>query len=241
MAQEPPGENKQSGNRQIQLVIRRQESDESSTPYWQEYNCRLDANDRVLDGLLFIRNHVDPTLGFRASCRSGQCGADAMNINGENRLACQTLFADLGSPDRVVIRPLSGYRVKKDLIVELEEVRNSVTDIFRKNQKPPTESLTRKKQQKAREAAICQLCGACDAACPVSWREEDFPGPVQLVKIYRYLQTGGEELKQQLLEQIDTTRGLWACETDFNCLEVCPREINVTDLISRLKRESVEK
>ncbi len=42
----------------------------------------------VLDALLWIKNKVDPTLTFRRSCREGICGSCAMNIMGQNTLAC---------------------------------------------------------------------------------------------------------------------------------------------------------
>ena len=43
---------------------------------------------QILDALIKIKNEVDPTLTFRRSCREGICGSCAMNINGQNTLAC---------------------------------------------------------------------------------------------------------------------------------------------------------
>jgi len=43
---------------------------------------------QILDALIKIKNEMDPTLTFRRSCREGICGSCAMNINGQNTLAC---------------------------------------------------------------------------------------------------------------------------------------------------------
>ena len=47
----------------------------------------------VLDGLLYIKNKIDPTLTLRRSCREGVCGSCAMNIDGKNALACVSACA----------------------------------------------------------------------------------------------------------------------------------------------------
>ena len=68
----------------------------------------------VLDALFQIKNQIDPTFAFRRSCREGICGSCAMNINGENGLACLTKITP-GS-DTMTVRPLPHMFVIKDLI-----------------------------------------------------------------------------------------------------------------------------
>jgi|SRR6266850_3635703 len=46
------------------------------------------THPQALDALIKIKNEIDPTLTFRRSCREGICGSCAMNINGQNTLAC---------------------------------------------------------------------------------------------------------------------------------------------------------
>lgn len=50
--------------------------------------AHLSSIAQVLDALIKIKNEMDPTLTFRRSCREGICGSCAMNINGQNTLAC---------------------------------------------------------------------------------------------------------------------------------------------------------
>ena len=54
-----------------------------------------DCGPMVLDGLIWIKNHIDPTLTFRRSCREGVCGSCAMNIDGQNTLACTKSMHDV--------------------------------------------------------------------------------------------------------------------------------------------------
>ena len=72
----------------------------------------------VLDALIWIKNKVDPTLTFRRSCREGICGSCAMNIDGENTLAC-TIGMDDCRADAVKIYPLPHMPVIKDLVPDL--------------------------------------------------------------------------------------------------------------------------
>ena len=82
--------------------------------YWVDMN---DCGPMVLDGLIWIKNKVDPTLTFRRSCREGVCGSCSMNIGGTNTLACTLHAAD--APERIAIYPLPHLPVIKDLVPDL--------------------------------------------------------------------------------------------------------------------------
>lgn len=68
----------------------------------------------VLDALVKIKNEVDPTLTFRRSCREGICGSCAMNINGQNTLACLCKIEEVGKATKIY--PLPHMFVIKDLV-----------------------------------------------------------------------------------------------------------------------------
>lgn len=58
-------------------------------PRLQSYTIDLNkTGPMMLDAIIRIKNELDPTLTFRRSCREGICGSCAMNINGQNTLAC---------------------------------------------------------------------------------------------------------------------------------------------------------
>jgi succinate dehydrogenase (ubiquinone) iron-sulfur subunit len=65
----------------------------SEKPTMQTYTLDLNkTGPMVLDALIRIKNELDPTLTFRRSCREGICGSCAMNINGQNTLACLCMY-----------------------------------------------------------------------------------------------------------------------------------------------------
>ncbi len=74
----------------------------------------------VLDALILLKEQ-DPTLAFRRSCREGVCGSDGINMNGKNGLACITPLSALTGSSTIVIRPLPGLAVIRDLIIDMEQ------------------------------------------------------------------------------------------------------------------------
>ena len=85
----------------------------------QTLEVELDGSERMLLDALMKLKAVDPTLSFRRSCREGVCGSDAMNINGKNGLACLTNMRTLKDP--IVLKPLPGLPVVRDLIVDMTQ------------------------------------------------------------------------------------------------------------------------
>lgn len=72
-----------------EFKVYRWSPDDEENPTIDTYVLDLDkVGPMVLDALLYIKDHVDETLTFRRSCREGICGSCAMNIDGENTLAC---------------------------------------------------------------------------------------------------------------------------------------------------------
>ena len=114
----------------------------------------------------------DETLALRKSCREGVCGSDGMNINGKNGLACVTKLKDLKEP--VVIRPMPGLPVIKDLIVDMDQFFKNYHDVkpyFINNEEAPkTERLQSPEDRKKLDGLYeCILCGACTTSCPSFW------------------------------------------------------------------------
>src|SRR6478736_8945848 len=97
--------------------IYRYDPEKDVKPYMQTVEIELEGNERMLLDALMKLKAKDPTLSFRRSCREGVCGSDAMNINGKNGLACLQNMNDL--PQKIVLRPLPGLPVVRDLIVDM--------------------------------------------------------------------------------------------------------------------------
>src|ERR1700694_2894210 len=77
-----------------------------------------DCGPMILDGLIWIKNNIDPTLTLRRSCRDGVCGSCAMNIDGQNTLACTKSMHDV-KDGAVKVNPLPHQPVVKDLVPDL--------------------------------------------------------------------------------------------------------------------------
>ncbi|HCL13054.1 MAG TPA: succinate dehydrogenase iron-sulfur subunit, partial [Alteromonas sp.] len=106
---------------QLTFSVYRYNPEVDNAPRMQDYTLEVEEGQdmMVLDALILLKEQ-DPTLSFRRSCREGVCGSDGMNMNGKNGLACITPLSALGS-GKVVIRPLPGLPVVRDLVVDMTQ------------------------------------------------------------------------------------------------------------------------
>jgi succinate dehydrogenase / fumarate reductase iron-sulfur subunit len=227
---------------EVTLRIFRYDPEKDVAPHYERYTVEAEGVDRVLDLLEKVRGYHDGSLAYRRSCAHGVCGSDAMRINGRNHLACKLLVRDLKKGE-VLIEPLLGLRVIKDLLVDMDPFFAKYKSLlpYLINDEPlPADGKERLQSPEARErfddTTKCILCAACTTACPVFWSDGDYVGPAAMVTAHRFIfdsrDRGGAE-RLRLLNQRD---GAWACRTIFNCTEACPREIQITQAIGEIKR-----
>jgi succinate dehydrogenase / fumarate reductase iron-sulfur subunit len=232
----------------VKVKIQRYNPEKDKAPYFQDFVVNnVDIKDRVLDILNKIKWEMDGSLTFRRSCAHGVCGSDGMKINGKNTIACQLLLKDVGDlKNPIIIEPLPSMPIIKDLVVDM-------SDFFKKFEliKP---YLIAKKQPNAKEriqtiedadliqeSTICILCGCCSASCPSSWKNPNYLGPAALLKAYRYIFDTRDDAQDERLDIIDNTDGIWRCHSVFNCVEACPKEIDITRHLSALKKRVVQR
>jgi len=200
----------------------------------------MEGTDRVLDGLLYIKEHIDGTLTLRSSCAHGICGSDAMRINGKNQLACKALFTKVGT--NVTVEPIAGLGIIKDLVVDMEpfmEHYRSVLPFFINDDPAPQKERLQSQEDRARfdETTKCILCGCCTTSCPSFWANGDYVGPAAIVQAHRFIFDSRDHASDQRLEILADGDGVWRCRTIFNCTDACPREIRVTEAIAEVKKE----
>lgn len=223
----------------VKVKIRRFNPEKDRKPYWAEYTLDAQPSDRVLDLLVSIKDSQDGTLTFRRSCAHGICGSDAMVINGRNRLACKVLVKDFGK--QVVVEPLRGLPVIKDLTVDMAPFFAKYRFIkpFLMNDEPPpyTERLQSiEARERFDDTTKCILCAACTTSCPSFWASDSYVGPAAIVQAHRFIfddRDHGAQVRLALLAEAD---GVWRCRTIYNCVEACPREIDVTRAIGEVKK-----
>ena len=118
--------------------IYRYDPDSGAAPAMQTMQVELDSSERMLLDALMKLKALDPSLSFRRSCREGVCGSDAMNINGKNGLACLTNMRTLKDP--IVLKPLPGLPVIRDLIVDMTQFfkqYHSIKPYLINDERPP--------------------------------------------------------------------------------------------------------
>ncbi|MFB6132457.1 MAG: succinate dehydrogenase/fumarate reductase iron-sulfur subunit [Halanaeroarchaeum sp.] len=200
----------------------------------------------ILDALMDARDMHDPTLTFRHSCRQAVCGSDALFVNGSQRLGCKTQIADLSEP--IQIEPLPHRPVVKDLVVDMEhfyDQMRSVEPFFDPDELPGPDQQqlqSPENREKVKMSTRCIWCGACMSSCNIAAGDNQYLGPAALNKAYRFYfdEREGEQRQQERLEIIEQEHGVWRCQTQFSCTEVCPKDIPLTEHIQALKREAVK-
>lgn len=228
----------------MKFSVYRFNPDVDKDPYMQEYDIELVPDTRMLLDALIQIKALDDTLSMRKSCREGVCGSDAMNINGKNGLACMTPLEGIKEP--VVLRPLPGLPVVRDLVVDMEQFfahYNSIKPYLINNDPPPTTERLQSPEDRAKLDGLyeCILCGACTAACPSFWWNPDkFVGPAGLMQAYRFISDSRDQAQEERLENLEDPYRLYRCHNIMNCVDVCPKGLNPSKAINEIKALKVK-
>ena len=224
----------------MKFSIYRYDPDKDAAPYMKEYDIELEPTDRMLlDALIRIKS-IDDSLSLRRSCREGVCGSDAMNINGKNGLACTTKLTELKEP--VELRPLPGLPVIRDLIVDMTQFFNQYHSIkpYLINTQPARRDKERLQSPAERDELNglyeCILCACCSTSCPSFWWNPDkFVGPAGLLQAYRFIADSRDQATNERLDNLEDPYRLFRCHTIMNCVDVCPKGLNPTLAIGKIK------
>lgn len=235
-----------TNSRVMTFSVYRYTPETQEKPYMQDYQLDVETlpGKMLLNAIEAIREEQDSTLGYRRSCREGVCGSDGMNINGTNGLACITQLKDL--PDRVVLRPLPGFPVIRDLIVDMDqffEQYNKVKPYLQNTDPVPEKERLQSPEQRAKLDGLyeCILCGCCTSSCPSYWwNPEKFIGPAGLLNSYRFIADSRDTEKSARLDDMKDPFSAFRCRTIMNCVTVCPKHLNPTQAIREIRTEMLE-
>ena len=224
----------------------RYDPDKDKAPYYKDYEVTITRNGMmVLDGLNQIKWEQDPTLSYRRSCREGVCGSDGMNINGMNTVSCMAHIEDYNA-DVLVIKPLPGFPIVKDLVCDFEDFFNKYYAVkpylIEKTPPPARERLQSVEDREKLDGLYeCILCGCCSSSCPSYWADPDYLGPSALLNAARFVLDTRDEGSDERLDAVNNIHGVWRCHTILNCIHACPKELNPTKAISMLQREILKR
>lgn len=231
----------------INVQIYRYHPEHDTTPYMESKTLPEEFRKRmVLDALQYLREE-DPTLAFRRSCREGVCGSDGMNINGKNWLACIKPVAEaLGTSNTLVIRPLPGMPVIRDLVVDqslfFEHYEKIKPWLINDDPAPAIERLQTPEQRAQLDGLYeCILCGCCTSQCPSWWwNPEKYRGPAALLQSLRFLLDSRDRARIERLEELEDPFSLFRCRSIGNCTWVCPKGLNPMAAIGRIRLELMD-
>jgi fumarate reductase iron-sulfur subunit len=225
----------------ITLQLARYRPEEEPEPTFQEYQVPCRDDWVVLDGLNYVKDHLDGTLSYLWSCRMGIFGSCGMTVNGEAKLTCATFLADY-APGPVRVEPLRNFPVIRDLVVELGDFMRKLTAvhpwIVRKEEKPLSEGEYRQtpaQLDQYQQFSMCINCMLCYAACPVYGLDPKFVGPAAIALAQRYNLDSRDQGAGERLELLSQDEGIWGCTFVGDCTRVCPKNVDPAGAIQRYK------
>lgn len=230
--------------KKLVFSIYRYNPDVDQAPRMQDYTLdNPEGRDMmVLDALIKLKEQ-DPTLSFRRSCREGVCGSDGLNMNGKNGLACITPLSAVGlKGGKIVLRPLPGLPVIRDLVVDMSQFYTQYEKVkpylINDSKLPPAGEFLQSPEERAKLDGLyeCILCACCSTSCPSFWWNPDkFIGPAGLLAAYRFLIDSRDTETDSRLDDLNDAFSVFRCHSIMNCVNVCPKGLNPTKAIGHIK------
>jgi len=236
--------------KEIHFKIRRQEGPEG-TPYWEEFKMPYSPAHNVVSALMYLREHPVNVQGRRVTpvvwdcnCMEEVCGACSMLVNGVPRQACAALVDDLEQP--IVLEPLTKFPLIRDLLVDRARMFDALIHVkawvpidgsWDTHEHAPR--ISPLQQDTRYQFSRCMTCGCCMEACPQFHENSDFIGPAPLgqVDLHNSHPTG-KFFRDERLKAIMGPGGVTDCGNAQNCVQVCPKDIPLTDGIARAGRDT---
>ncbi len=226
----------------MQVSIYRYNPDTDEAPWMQDVDVEIpQGRDLMVLDVLELMKGSDPSIAYRRSCREGVCGSDGLNMNGRNGLACITPLSEVVKKDRLVLRPLPGLPVIRDLVVDMTQFFRQYEKIqpYLQNDTPaPAQERLQSPEDRDKLDGLyeCILCACCSTSCPSFWWNPDkFIGPAGLLQAYRFLSDSRDTATAERLAELDDPFSVFRCRGIMNCVNVCPKGLNPTRAIGHIK------
>jgi succinate dehydrogenase / fumarate reductase, iron-sulfur subunit len=226
----------------LQVSIYRYNPEIDAEPRMEDFQVDTGGKDvMVLDVLEQIKAEQDSTVTYRRSCREGVCGSDGLNMNGKNGLGCITPLSETVKGGKLVIRPLPGLPVIRDLVVDMSlfyQQYEKVQPYLQNNTPAPAIERLQSPEDRAKLDGLyeCILCACCSTACPSFWWNPDrFIGPAGLLQAYRFLADSRDTATEERLSKLDDPFSVFRCHGIQNCVSVCPKGLNPTRAIGHIR------
>ncbi|HSH56332.1 MAG TPA: succinate dehydrogenase iron-sulfur subunit [Halomonas sp.] len=225
----------------LQVSIYRYNPETDSAPYMQEFQVDTQGRDIMVLDVLHLMKEQDNGLAYRRSCREGVCGSDGMNMNGKNGLACITPISEVVKGGKLVLRPLPGLPVIRDLVVDMgifyQQYERIQPYLQNDEPAPAIERLQSPEERDKLDGLYeCILCACCSTSCPSFWWNPDkFVGPAGLLQSYRFLVDSRDTATRERLSELEDPFSVFRCRGIMNCVAVCPKGLNPTRAIGKIR------
>ena len=226
----------------MQVSIYRYNPDVDEVPSMRDMQIDVpEGKDPMVLDVLELLKAQDPTLSYRRSCRERVCGSDGMNMNGKNGLACMTRVSEVAKRGKLVLRPLPGLPVIRDLVVDMTQFYTQFEKVqpylINNSPAPAQERLQSPADREELDGLYeCILCACCSTSCPSFWWNPDkFIGPAGLLQAYRFLADSRDTATAERLANLDDPFSVFRCRGIMNCVNVCPKGLNPTRAIGKIR------
>jgi len=229
--------------RSIAIECLRYNPETDREPRWQGYEVPFSDDMSVLQGLQYIKDHLDGSLTFRWSCRMAICGSCGAMLNGVPKLGCEHFLRDF-YPGPLRIEPLSHFPIVRDLAIDQSDFLKKLESVkpYLIGEPPAkgTHLQTPRQMDEYYQYSQCINCLLCYAACPQYGLNERFTGPAALALLHRYNADSRDSGKRERMEVVNAEDGVWGCTLVGYCSEVCPKGVDPARAVNQNKIESAK-
>lgn len=224
------------------VSVYRYNPETDTKPSMRDYEIQMpEGRDLMVLDVLELIKREDSSVTYRRSCREGVCGSDGMNINGTNGLSCITPVSSVVKNGKLVLRPLPGLPVIRDLVVDMSifyKQFEKVKPFLINNTPAPAIERLQSPEDRAKLDGLyeCILCACCSTNCPSFWWNPDkFIGPAGLLQAYRFLADSRDKATEERLSGLEDPFSVFRCRGIMNCVAVCPKGLNPTKAIGHIR------
>jgi succinate dehydrogenase / fumarate reductase, iron-sulfur subunit len=232
----------------VQVSIYRYNPETDLKPSMQDFQVEIpDGKDIMILDVLALVKEQDDSVAYRRSCREGVCGSDGINMNGINGLACITPISAVTKKDKLILRPLPGLPIVRDLVVDMTAFYKQYERIkpyLQNDEAAPAIERLQSPEERAKLDGLyeCILCACCSTNCPSFWwNPEKFVGPAGLLQAYRFLADSRDTHTEERLADLEDPFSVFRCRGIMNCVAVCPKGLNPTKAIGHIRSMLMER
>jgi fumarate reductase iron-sulfur subunit len=230
----------------IRIEVLRYRPAQDAHPVVQSFEVPYSDDMSVLQGLQYIKDHLDGSLSFRWSCRMAICGSCGMMVDGRPKLSCKTFLRDY-APGPLRIEALAHFPIERDLVVTVQDFVDKLESITPYIVPKQPRSLAEGEhlqtpQQLAQyeQFSSCINCLLCYAACPQYGLDSSFIGPGAMALLHRYNADSRDGARAQRMEIVNAEEGVWSCTAVGYCSEVCPKGVDPANAVNQNKVASAK-